>query len=407
MKSKIKLILGNPKLIFQILFTFFIIFLFKLGSALPLPFIPKEFKLLKILGLIDAAPSKLFGLGIYPYITASIVVQFLQKLLPICREWKEQGQIGKRKLNLLTRALALLFVFGQTFGMIQKTSNSLAVCFLIPLIAAAGCAILIWFADLINSQGIGNGTSILIMASMSNNLIDSLKEIKQNYYDNLFTNNFDPKLLTQFILIILVLLLFLIVTVIVQITSLKIPVQYARNQSPSKSNSYIPFKINTAGVMPVILANALMQPFKMLIPIIKNNQGFENFVNYLTNIDIVNFALSLHILLIIVFSFFSTFMNVNPEDISEHLSKQDAYIVGFRPGEQTTKYLSSLLFKITVIGAVFLVTLVTMPYLMNKVFHLKHMKLGGTSLLIIVSVAIETIQRIMTTANQKEYAKLF
>ncbi|MBS2126320.1 preprotein translocase subunit SecY ['Fragaria x ananassa' phyllody phytoplasma] len=410
MKGKLKLILGNPKLIFQILFTLFILFLFKVGCDIDLPLIPKQIELLSLPGMPFSKTKlwKLFGLGIYPYITASIVVQFLQKLLPLCREWKEQGQMGKRKLNLLTRVLAMLFVFGQTFSYLNEYNHSWFVlqsvsilhCFLIALMAAAGCALLIWFADLINSKGIGNGTSILIMASMSGNLIDSLKEIYQKYLVD-----YNNEKLLIFVGVLSILFVFLILTVVVQTTFLKIPVHYARNQTHTRGKSYIPFKINTAGVMPLILASALLQPFQFLAQVIRN-ESFKYLVKYFTTPNIINFAFALQIVLIVVFSFFSTFMNVNPEDISEHLSKQDAYLAGLRPGEQTTNYLSSLLFKITVLGTIFFVSLVTMPYLMDKFLGLKQMKLGGTSLLIIVSVAIETIQRIMATANKKEYAKL-
>ncbi|MBY7576953.1 preprotein translocase subunit SecY, partial [Candidatus Phytoplasma sp. Tabriz.2] len=132
----------------------------------------------KLFGVFSINAGTLFGLGITPYITASIVVQFLQKLLPICREWKDQGQMGKRKLNLLTRSLALLFAFGQSFAFLNSysklfvTSISTSQLFLLALIATAGVAILIWFADLINSKGIGNGTSILIVVSMSHSLIN-------------------------------------------------------------------------------------------------------------------------------------------------------------------------------------------------------------------------------------------
>nr|AHW45773.1 preprotein translocase subunit [Candidatus Phytoplasma fragariae] len=415
MKHKLKLILGNPKLIFQILFTFLILFLFKLGSNLDLPFAQKNN--LNALNLWGINPLKLFGLGIYPYIQASIVVQFLQKLLPICREWKDQGQIGKRKLNFLTRFLALLFVFGQTFSYCQSNNNSPisiigqrtishGTCFLISLISAAGCAILIWFSDLINSRGIGNGTSLLIIASMSGSLISSFKELNTKYVNPILFQSFNSTLFMQFITVILILILFLVITVIVQITSLKISVHYARNQVSSRSNSYIPLKINTAGVMPVILVQALTQPFYFLSSVIANDT-FKKILKYLTQIQIINFAFVLHILLIIIFSFFSTFMNVNPEEISEHLSKQDAYIAGLRPGEKTTHYLSYLLFKITIIGTLFMITLVATPYLMEHFFRLQKMKLGGTSLLIIVSVSIETIQLIMATAKKKEYAKLF
>nr|ADO33809.1 protein translocase [Candidatus Phytoplasma hispanicum] len=410
MKGKLKLILSNPKLIFQILFTLFILFLFKVGCDINLPLIPKNMEFLSLPGMPFSKTKlwKLFGLGIYPYITASIVVQFLQKFLPLCREWKEQGQMGKRKLNLLTRVLAMLFVFGQTFSYLNYYNRiwfalptvSIPYCFLIALMAAAGCALLIWFADLINSKGIGNGTSILIMASMSDNLIDSLKEIYQNYL-----LNYNNKKIIIFAGVSSILLVFLILTVVVQTTYLKIPVHYARNQTHTRGKSYIPLKINTAGVMPLILASALLQPFNILAQAI-GKEPFQDVVKYFTNVKIINLALALQIVLIVLFSFFSTFMNVNPEDISEHLSKQDAYLAGLRPGEQTTNYLSSLLFKITILGTIFFVSLVTMPYLMDRFLGLKQMKLGGTSLLIIVSVAIETIQRIMATANKKEYAKL-
>ncbi|WP_024563672.1 preprotein translocase subunit SecY [Candidatus Phytoplasma tritici] len=413
MKRQLKLVLGNRKLMFQIFFTLFIISIVCLGTSWPLPFInSKSLDLSKLFGVFSINAGTLLGLGITPYITASIVVQFLQKLLPICREWKDQGQMGKRKLNLLTRSLALLFAFGQSFAFLNSyskllvTSISAIQLFLLALIATAGVAILIWFADLINSKGIGNGTSILIVVSMSHSLINLFANLNKSY---LSQNNFLTLKTFNFACIVLLLLLFLIFTVVLQITSLKIPINYARNQAQGKS--YIPLKINSAGVMPVILAFALLQPFQMLAGVIGNDK-LTMYVNFFTNTNSFNnqinfFAIGFLVLLVIVLSFFSAFMNVNPEDISEHLSKQDAYIAGLRPGEQTTRYLANALFKITVLGTVFIVALVVTPILMEHFLSLKDMKLGGTSLLIIVSVALETIQRIKATANKKEYQKLF
>nr|AGK89997.1 protein translocase subunit secY [Blueberry stunt phytoplasma] len=413
MKRQLKLVLGNRKLMFQIFFTLFIISIVCLGTSWPLPFInSKSLDLSKLFGVFPINAGTLFGLGITPYITASIVVQFLQKLLHICREWKDQGQMGKRKLNLLTRSLALLFAFGQSFAFLNSyskllvTSISTSQLFLLALIATAGVAILIWFADLINSKGIGNGTSILIVVSMSHSLINLFANLNKSY---LYQNTFLTLKTFNFTCIVLLLLLFLIFAVVVQITSLKIPINYARNQVQGKS--YIPLKINSAGVMPVILAFALLQPFQMLAGVIGNNK-LTKYVNLFTNTNssdnqINFFAIGFLVLLVIVLSFFSAFMNVNPEDISEHLSKQDAYIAGLRPGEQTTRYLANTLFKITVLGTVFIAALVVTPILMEHFLSLKDMKLGGTSLLIIVSVALETIQRIKATANKKEYQKLF
>ncbi|AOF54870.1 preprotein translocase subunit SecY [Maize bushy stunt phytoplasma] len=413
MKRQLKLVLGNRKLMFQIFFTLFIISIVCLGTSWPLPFInTKSLDLSKLFGVFSINAGTLFGLGITPYITASIVVQFLQKLLPICREWKDQGQMGKRKLNLLTRSLALLFAFGQSFAFLNSysklfvTSISTSQLFLLALIATAGVAILIWFADLINSKGIGNGTSILIVVSMSHSLINLFVNLNESY---LSQKNFLTLKTFNFACIVLLLLLFLIFTVVVQITSLKIPINYARNQVQGKS--YIPLKINSAGVMPVILASALLQPFQMLSGVIGNTK-FTEVVDFFSKTNFpenqINFfAIGFLVLLVIVFSFFSAFMNVNPEDISEHLSKQDAYIAGLRPGEQTTRYLANTLFKITVLGTVFIAALVVTPILMEHFLGLKDMKLGGTSLLIIVSVALETIQRIKATANKKEYQKLF
>nr|AAV73941.1 SecY [Aster yellows phytoplasma]WBR79176.1 protein translocase SecY ['Capsicum annuum' aster yellows phytoplasma] len=413
MKHQLKLVLGNRKLMFQIFFTLFIISIVCLGTSWPLPFInTKSLDLSKLFGVFSINAGTLFGLGITPYITASIVVQFLQKLLPICREWKDQGQMGKRKLNLLTRSLALLFAFGQSFAFLNSyskffvTSISTSQLFLLALIATAGVVILIWFADLINSKGIGNGTSILIVVSMSHSLINLFVNLNESY---LSQNTFLTLKTFNFACIVLLLLLFLIFTVVVQITSLKIPINYARNQVQGKS--YIPLKINSAGVMPVILASALLQPFQMLSGVI-GNKKFTEIVDFFaktnpSNNQINFFAIGFLVLLVIVFSFFSAFMNVNPEDISEHLSKQDAYIAGLRPGEQTTRYLANTLFKITVLGTVFIAALVVTPILMEHFLGLKDMKLGGTSLLIIVSVALETIQRIKATANKKEYQKLF
>jgi preprotein translocase subunit SecY len=364
----------------------------------------------------------IMALGISPYITASIAIQMLQMVIPQFKEWSEQGETGKQKLNKITRYAALAMAFIQGFALIVGISVNGSV--IIPSIEASvvdqfryvfyiymalvmmgGTALAIWLGDLITKKGVGNGVSLLIVAG----IVTSLPAMWTTLWTKYIAGGPSGWDLVFFILIILLYFAILFGVVYMQIATRKIPVQYANRQGKSDSN--IPMKINSASVIPVIFAQTILSiPLSII--------GFSGASNTLT-LWIENIFSSqkpigfiLFVILIVIFSFFYSFLTINPEKIANNLSKSNAYIPGVRPGEDTKDFVAKLLFKITVIGTVYLVVLAVLPIITAIVFgfqgtEAQAITLGGTSLLIIVGVAIETTQQVETDAAQAEYTGIF
>lgn len=364
----------------------------------------------------------IMALGISPYITASIAIQMLQMVIPQFKEWSEQGETGKQKLNKITRYSALAVAFIQGLALIIGISVNGSV--IIPSIEASvveqfryvfyiymalvmmgGTALAIWLGDLITKKGVGNGVSLLIVAGIVTSLPAMWTTLWAKYIIG-GTSGWD---IVFFIIIILLYFGILFGVVFMQIATRKIPVQYANRQGKSDSN--IPMKINSASVIPVIFAQTILSiPLSII--------GFSGVSNTAT-LWVENIFSSqkpigfiLFVILIVVFSFFYSFLTINPEKIANNLSKSNAYIPGVRPGEDTKDFVAKLLFKITVIGTVYLVVLAVLPIITAIVFgfqgnEAQAITLGGTSLLIIVGVAIETTQQVETDAAQAEYTGIF
>lgn len=368
----------------------------------------------------------ILALGISPYITASIAIQLLQMVIPSFKEWSEQGETGKRRLNQVTRYIAVGLAFIQGFALILGISVNGSV--FIPsieasvitdfrfvfyiymaLVIAGGTAISIFFADLITKKGIGNGTSILIVAGIVTSLPSMWTTLWSKYIESPVNDTFLNYV--WFILIILIYVGVLLGVVYMQAATRKIPVQYANRQGKSDSN--IPMKINSSGVIPVIFAQTILS-IPLTIVGLSGTTSSGGIVGWIQAIfgyqEPIGFIL--YVLLIVVFSFFYAFLMVNPNKIAENLSKGNAYIPGVRPGEDTKDYVAKLLFKITVIGTAYLVILAIMPILTSIVFGFNATEasvitLGGTSLLIIVGVAVQTTEQLETDAKQETYAGIF
>jgi preprotein translocase subunit SecY len=368
----------------------------------------------------------ILALGISPYITASIAIQLLQMVIPSFKEWSEQGETGKRRLNQVTRYIAIGLAFIQGFALILGISVNGSV--FIPsieasvisdfryvfyiymaLVIAGGTAISIFFADLITKKGIGNGTSILIVAGIVTSLPSMWTTLWNKYIESPVTESFLNYV--WFLLIILIYFGVLLGVVYMQAATRKIPVQYANRQGKSDSN--IPMKINSSGVIPVIFAQTILS-IPLTIIGLSGTTSSGGIVGWIQAIfgyrEPIGFIL--YVLLIIVFSFFYAFLMVNPNKIAENLSKGNAYIPGVRPGEDTKDYVAKLLFKITVIGTAYLVILAIMPILTSIIFGFNATEasvitLGGTSLLIIVGVAVQTTEQLETDAKQETYAGIF
>lgn len=431
---RIKRVLSNKTVMLRIAFTLFILLVVRILSHITVPL----FDTRSIVAFMEASGSfvailnnfsgqalerfSIMALGISPYITASIAIQMLQMVIPQFKEWSEQGETGKQKLNKITRYAALAMAFIQGFALIVGISVNGSV--IIPSIEASvvdqfryvfyiymalvmmgGTALAIWLGDLITKKGVGNGVSLLIVAG----IVTSLPAMWTTLWTKYIAGGPSGWDLVFFILIILLYFAILFGVVYMQIATRKIPVQYANRQGKSDSN--IPMKINSASVIPVIFAQTILSiPLSII--------GFSGASNTLT-LWIENIFSSqkpigfiLFVILIVVFSFFYSFLTINPEKIANNLSKSNAYIPGVRPGEDTKDFVAKLLFKITVIGTVYLVVLAVLPIITAIVFgfqgtEAQAITLGGTSLLIIVGVAIETTQQVETDAAQAEYTGIF
>lgn len=438
MWTRILSILSNKKVMLRLLFTLGILLAVRLLSYITIPlfdtdqitrFINSSGSFIAILNNFSGQALERFSilaLGISPYITASIAIQLLQMVIPSFKEWSEQGETGKRRLNQVTRYIAVGLAFIQGFALILGISVNGSV--FIPsieasvitdfrfvfyiymaLVIAGGTAISIFFADLITKKGIGNGTSILIVAGIVTSLPSMWTTLWSKYIESPVNDTFLNYV--WFILIILIYVGVLLGVVYMQAATRKIPVQYANRQGKSDSN--IPMKINSSGVIPVIFAQTILS-IPLTIVGLSGTTSSGGIVGWIQAIfgyqEPIGFIL--YVLLIVVFSFFYAFLMVNPNKIAENLSKGNAYIPGVRPGEDTKDYVAKLLFKITVIGTAYLVILSIMPILTSIIFGFNATEasvitLGGTSLLIIVGVAVQTTEQLETDAKQESYTGIF
>lgn len=430
---RIKRVLSNKDVMLRLAFTLLILLLVRIISYITVPlfntvaitnFMQSSGSFVEILNNFSGRSLENFSimsLGITPYITSSIVVQMLQMVLPKFKEWSEQGDVGKQNLTKVTRYLAIGLAFFQGFALILGVSNFGSV--IIPgieaavvdkyrylfyiymaLVMAGGTAIAMWFSTLITKKGVGNGASMLIVAG----IVTSLPTMWTTLWSKYITNSTSGWSYVFFIIIILLYFGILLGVVYMQIATRKLPVQYANRQGKSDSN--IPMKLNAGGVIPVIFAQTIMSIPLTIIGSINASTTVSNiFTNMFSYRQPIGFMV--YVLLIIIFSFFYSFVQVNPEKIANNLSKSNAYIPGVRPGMDTQDYVASLLFKITVIGTLYLVILAILPILTAAVFSFTSAEasaitLGGTSLLIIVGVAIETTKQVETDASQKEYGSI-
>ncbi len=432
---RIKRILSNKTVMLRLAFTLAILLVVRIGSHITVPlfdtkaivdFMNQSGSFVAILNNFSGQSLERFSilsLGISPYITASIAIQLLQMVIPQLKEWNEQGEAGKQKINQTTRYLAIVLAFLQGYALIigvsvgpgtalipsleaSITSGGMRYFFYIymALVMAGGTALMIWLGGLITKKGVGNGTSLLIVAG----IVTSLPTMWTTLWIKYITNGTSGWSIVWFIVILMLYLGILLGVVYMQIATRKVPVQYANRQGKSDSN--IPMKLNSAGVIPVIFAQTVMSIPLTVAGFAGQSSGTGWINNIFSSQKPIGFIL--YVILIVVFTFFYAFMTINPEKIANNLSNSNAYVPGIRPGQDTQDYVAKLLFKITVIGTTYLVILAVLPILTSVVFgftgnEAQAITLGGTSLLIIVGVAIETTQQIETDASQTDYSGIF
>ena len=395
-------------------FTFFCLFIFVVGTTIPVPGITS----LKDVDFGDLANAitggslrrfSIFALGVMPYISATIITSLLQMdIIPYFTELRDSGAQGRQKINTINRYLGIGIAFIEGFGMsFALVNDATAIDYLrITIMLVAGTAFLLWLGDQMTQKGIGNGISLIIMAGI-------LATIPKSFVDTFNTLVLDNSSLflgvIEYILFIIVYLAIIVLVVFVQESERRIPIQYSNQTSTSygAKQNYIPFKLNSANVMPVIFASVIFTVPTFIAGLIKGDSGFVTFVNkYVNYTTPVGFAV--YIVLIVAFSFLYTFIQVNPSELSKNLSRQGGYIPGVRPGKETIRYITTVLGRITLIGAIFIAVIAGLPIVVSSFLSTNlptSVSIGGTSILIVVGVALETCRQLESSLINRNYGR--
>lgn len=406
----------NKDLRKRILFTLGALLVFAIGTSIKIPgtnSISGDLGFLELLNAMGGGALKrasIFGLGVMPYISASIIIQiFSMDIIPYFSDLAKEGYSGRKKLNSITRYLGIFIAFIQ--GLILAIgivgSNSEAFEYIrVSIILTAGTAFLLWIGDQITQKGVGNGLSLIIMAGIVATLPYMMSEAFKTFVlgnDNLFIG------IVSFLVYLAIYVAIVIGVVFIQESERRIPIQYSNKTSSAygAKQTYIPFRVNAAGVMPVIFASTLIAIPQTLANFIKS-EGYIKFVNNYLNYNTV-IGLIVYLLLIVLFSYLYTLLQFRPDDIASNLQKNGGYIPGIRPGEETKKYIKKILVRITTFGTLFLVVIAALPIVFSNYSNVENanISLGGTGILIVVGVALETYKQIESTLSQKEYKGRF
>ena len=421
-KNKIQTLLSDPQLRKKLVITFFIFLVFRVFAFLPVPTIDLvRLKVLfgqnQFLSLLDIFSGgtlinfSIMALGLNPYINASIVIQLLSVIFPQLEQLSKEGEYGRFKINQYTRFLTLPLTVLQSIGIYfllhnQKIIISLTALEFFSFLATltAGTFILIWFGELISEFGLGNGISLLIFAGIVGRLPTFIGKT---------TLTLSHEMVFNFLIFILLAVLVIGLVVFINEATRKIPVFYARrikgNRVYQAANNFLPLKLNQAGVVPIIFAVS----FVLFPQLIGNflaggkNQLLSSVAHFLiTFFNPAGFFYNFfYFFLVIGFTFFYTIVVFNPQKIAEELQKNGGFIPGIRPGLSTKEYLEKVLYKITSVGALFLGLIAVLPTIVAKITNIPNLFIGGTSVLIVVSVVLETFKMIEAQLIMKSYEK--
>ncbi len=407
-----------PEIRKKIIFTMLMLLVIRLGNSVPVPYIDREALSamfssdMGILGLMDLmgggglSQMTIFGLSISPYITASIIIQLLTIAIPRLEEIIKDGEEGKKKMSQWTKYGAIILAAIQAIAMVRGLFRPAleAVGFLqnsiIIVSLVAGTALLVWIGDLITEKGIGNGISLIIFIGIVSQLP---KEMIQLYT----TTRAGLMNIPALIIFLLVSLIGIFFVVALQEGERRIPVQYAKRVVGRKmyggQSTHIPLKVLMAGVLPVIFASSLLA-FPQTIAMFLNKE-----VNWITEYLTVQGKVGiwvysiLQIIMIIFFTYFYTAVQFNTVEYSKNLQQQGGFIPGIRPGKSTTEYLNKIVSRITLIGAIALAIIATLPIIFQTFMGGFRSAFGGTSIIIVVGVALETIKQIESQMMMRNY----
>lgn len=407
----------NKDLRKRIWFTLFGLLIFVIGTGVRVPGTTDFTGNLGFLELINVMGGgalkkfSIFGLGVMPYITASIIIQLLQMdIVPYFSELKEQGPVGRQKINQITRYIGIIFAFveGLAFSVAFIGSGQSTLQYLyVATILTAGTAFLLWLGDQITQKGIGNGMSLIIMAG----IIQTLPSMFVSAFNSLVLNGtYSMGIgIAFFVAFVIVYFLIIIGVIFVEQAERRINVQYANKTTTvvGGNQSFMPIKINSAGVVPVIFASSVLAIPATVAQFLDADKysGVVSFINkYLNYTQPVGFVI--FVVLIFFFAYFYTFLQLKPEDMAKNLQNNGGFIPGVRPGKETEKHFSNILSKLTVVGSTFLVIIAGLPILFSTFTGLPgDVTIGGTSLLIVVGVALETYKQLEGSLVSRNYKK--
>ncbi len=397
----------------KVVFTLAMFIVFRAGTHIPVPgvnaaVIEQLFQTGNLFGLLDmfsgGALSKfsIFAMSITPYINASIILQLLKVVVPTLEQWSKEGEEGYKKTNKLTRVLTVVLGFIQACGMawgLKMAINNPGIfsILLIAITLTAGTVFLMWIGEQITAKGVGNGISLIIFAGIVSRLPDGLQIIFQ--YLQAGTVN-----LLNVILFAVIALAMIVFVILISQGVRKIPIQYAKRVVGKKlyggHSSYLPLKVNQAGVIPIIFASSVLM--------------FPTTIAQFVDVPWVNtvgqwFAwgtplqTSLYVLMIFFFTYFYTAVSLNINDLSDNIKKNGGFVPGLRPGKPTTDYLDKVMSRITLAGAIFLSLIALMPNVIGWITNIEGIYFGGTALLIVVGVALDTMKQVESMVLMRHY----
>lgn len=404
----------------KILYTLMMFAVFRAGIHIPVPgvdasVIESLFTSGNLFGLLDlfagGALSKfsIFAMSITPYINASIIMQLLQAVVPQFEAWSKDGEEGRKKIAKVTRYGTVVLGFVQAFGMAfalranaALVNNDLLSVFVIAIILTAGTCLLMWIGEQITAYGIGNGISLIIFAGIVARLPDGLHTIYQ-YIQTGTINMFQA-----FLFAVIAIAMIAVVVAVTQ-GQRRIPIQYAKRVVGRKMygghSTFLPLKVNQAGVIPIIFASSVLM-FPVTIAQFIDNELVHKIADLFTWGTLLQTAL--YAILIFIFTYFYTAISINITDMADNMKKYGGFIPGIRAGKPTADYVDSVMTKITLAGAVFLAIVAIVPNFLGSITGVQGVYFGGTALLIVVGVALDTMQQIeslMVTRHYKGFVK--
>lgn len=411
----------------RIIFTLGMLFVFRLGAAITIPSINADaltagatntgiLGIMNMLGGGMLERFSIFSLGVSPYITASIIIELLSMdVIPILAQWQKEGNTGKKKKDKVTRYVTLVlaaiqggsltYAFDKMYGILN--SSSIWTYVYVVIVMMAGSMLAMWIGDQITQKGVGNGTSLLIFTGIVSNLPANFITT----FNNLVS--FDKGTQTAvlgilwFVLFVIVYLAIVIFVVFNEGAVRKIPIMYATNSNTTmrtKDSTHMPIKINSSGVLPVIFASSVLAAPRTIISFMKSTditKTIDSILNYQEP-----FGFCLYLVMIVLFAFFYSNLQIDSHKISEDLKKNGGAIPGVRTGLDTEKFISTVLNRVTVVGSIFLTIIAAIPIMTPVIWSQASnasLTLGGTGLIIITGVALETTKQIKTLITRKEY----